>query len=158
MSSVIIGTIPLPSGFVGSDSPRATALGHCLNQQNPLARGLFLKQNCWISVLKKGDVNPGTVRRVWIRCFGYILFSVLFLKDTQIVQEHVEDEVIMPFENENHFCGEKVENVKKLEQSFVKEYSTFFQEFGWQNYNFERDTCKVSDFFSVLVYIKRTAE
>ena len=44
MCCVIIGTIPLPSGFVDSDSPRATALGHCLRQQNPRAGGLFLKQ------------------------------------------------------------------------------------------------------------------
>ena len=40
---VIIGTIPLREGFVVSDSPRATALEGCLRQQNPLARGLFLK-------------------------------------------------------------------------------------------------------------------
>ena len=43
MCCVIIGTIPLPSGFVVSDSPRATTLGHSLRQQNPLASGLLIK-------------------------------------------------------------------------------------------------------------------
>ena len=40
-----------------------------------------------------------------------IFFSILILHDTQIVQEHLEDEVIMPFENEKHLCVEKKENI-----------------------------------------------
>ena len=55
MCCVIIGTIPFPSGFVVSDIPRSITLGHCLRQQNPLARGLFLKQYIAqiLNVLKK---------------------------------------------------------------------------------------------------------
>ena len=41
MCCVIIGTIPLPLGFVEQKN-RAEALGFCLRQQNPRAGGLFL--------------------------------------------------------------------------------------------------------------------
>ena len=84
----------------------------------------------------------------------WISFSQFYFCKT--VQKHLEDEVIMPFESENHFCGEKMWRCKEIRTISCEGILNFFQKtFDDKITVLSEIHAKFLIFFSVLIYINQ---
>ena len=107
----------------------------------------------WIGDGGWGGGRIGTVRRVWICCYGYFFLSFIFARHTNCTRTF-GDEVIMPFENENHFCGEKSGECKEIRTT--EGILNFFQKtFDDKLTVLSEIHAKFLIFFSVLIYINQ---